>query len=438
MKFIKRRKYLLAVIIFFVILGFLLPYYSKAKVFNNFDVEFKNFLTQKNSKEQEIVPISEHLAENSIEAQATTKIEEPIKEDKNDKNFQRNRFFAIDSNGESSLNTVFKCEGNIEVEITNDKEKADFSYYINSVPSNRLANKKKPYVMVYAMESEPHSSGGETWEFADFKMWYDLDKSFPEPATYFDVKVFLADLLSPPRVEFDNKENASSISWILSNCNAFNGREKFVKKLMDRITVDSFGFCLRNKDTHTSQRMFGNTELYSKYKFVISIENSNCHDYVTEKLVHAVASGSIPIVAGKDNKPDYLRYMPKNSYINIYDFKTVDDLVKHLKTVGSDKKEYEKYIHFKRKHNYTREQLNNLSLKELISLTKTIFDSSEQFLNQIVLKEKSENKLCKLARYISSTPNEVVLSQIEKNRNNRPESSEACLNNLNLENDFKI
>ena len=75
----------------------------------------------------------------------------------------------------------------------------------------------------------------------------------------------------------------------------------------------------------------GNIELYSKYKFVIAIENSNCEDYVTEKLVHAVASGSIPIVAGRDNKPDYLKFMPRNSFINIYDFKTVEELATHLK-----------------------------------------------------------------------------------------------------------
>jgi hypothetical protein len=35
-----------------------------------------------------------------------------------------------------------------------------------------------------------------------------------------------------------------------------------------------------------------------KYKFVIAIENSNYGDYVTEKLVKAVESGAIPIVAG--------------------------------------------------------------------------------------------------------------------------------------------
>jgi hypothetical protein len=164
-------------------------------------------------------------------------------------------------------------------------------------------------------------------------MWYNLDLSFPEPATYFDVNTHLIDLLAPPKVEFESKESTALVSWVVSNCGAFNGREKYMKNLMDLIPVHSFGMCLRNRFNHTNEHMKGNVDLFANYKFVIAIENSNCADYVTEKLVHAVASGSIPIVAGRDNKPDYSKFMPKNSYINIYDFKTVEELAEHLKKV---------------------------------------------------------------------------------------------------------
>jgi len=75
-------------------------------------------------------------------------------------------------------------------------------------------------------------------------------------------------------------------------------------------------------------------------------------------------------------------------------------------------------------------------LKELISLTKTIFDSSEQFLNQIVLKEKSENKLCKIARYIKTHPDKLIEKQIQLNKLQRPSINEACLTPGNLGTDF--
>ena len=142
-------------------------------------------------------------------------------------------------------------------------------------------------------------------------------------------------------------------------------------------------------------------------------------------------------MAGKDGKPDYLRYMPKNSYINVYDYKSVDDLVDHLKLVSSDKLEYEKYIWFKRKHNFTREQLGKMQLNEMISLAKeSIFDSNELFFSGLIDKEKSENKLCKIARHLKNTPIEVLHEQINSKRINRPLTSEACLSPSNLNKDF--
>ena len=169
---------------------------------------------------------------------------------------------------------------------------------------------------------------------------------YKKPATYFDIKDYMVDLLSPPIVKFDYKIKSSEIVWIVSNCNAFNGREKYIKKLMSYIKVDSYGECLRNHYNISSEHMKGNIELYSKYKFVIAIENSNCQDYVTEKLVHAIASGSIPIVAGKDGKPDYLRFLPSNSFINIYDYHSLNDVVVKIKKLSLNKTEYNNHIYY--------------------------------------------------------------------------------------------
>jgi len=185
---------------------------------------------------------------------------------------RRKRYYAIDGNGMASVNTeIVKCDDKepLEVEVISSSStlanKADFSYFLNAAHvnpnlnhnNNNNNNEHFHYNMVYAMESEPHSSGGETWSNADFRMWYNLDASFPEPATYFDTRVHLNDLMSAPIVDFDNKEQEASIVWIVSNCNAFNGREVFMKKLMDRMSVHSYGNCLKNKNTHTSEHMKG-------------------------------------------------------------------------------------------------------------------------------------------------------------------------------------
>jgi hypothetical protein len=451
MKFLpKRKKNFLYLVLILVLFFYFLINYFDPTLLNESNYKYNKKIIRKNGNYNKINPKNE--IKNKIQNYSENdSIKNKINHDRlNELNTSkesintnitknlRMRYYAIDGNGLSSVNTIItKCVDGIEIEVTNDIKKADFSYFLNSVPSIR--NKElNHFYMVYAMESEPHSGGGESWMNADFRMWYNLDLSYPEPATYFDMKTFLPDLLSKPSVEFENKETSAPLVWVLSNCAAFNGRESYIRKLMKLINVDSYGGCLKNKNTHTGVRMMGNIELYSKYKFVIAIENSNCQDYVTEKLVHAIASGSIPIVAGNDGKPDYLRYMPKNSYINIYDYKSIEELANHIKNIMSNKELYEKYIYFRKNHNYTKQYMLNLKLHQLIDLVQTVIDPIEnsKFFQGIVSKEKSEDKLCKIARHIKNTPKDILSKQIEEKRMNRPSTNEACLSPGNLAKDF--
>lgn len=148
--------------------------------------------------------------------------------------------------------------------------------------------------------------------------------------------------------------------------NAYNGRQTLVQQLMSYIRVDSYGNCLNNAQSAQAQaRSQSNSELYASYKFVISIENSNCEDYVTEKLIDGLSSTSIPIVASRDGKPDYTRFAPNHSYINIYDFKTVKDLADYLTYLSNNETAYNEYLWFRQPpaNKYTvKVQKNNVPL----------------------------------------------------------------------------
>ncbi|CAF3736690.1 unnamed protein product [Rotaria socialis] len=294
-----------------------------------------------------------------------------------------------------------------------------------SIPFDRLSlnNDRQQYTMAFIIESEVHSSTGDAWARFNFKMTYNLDDSYPEPATYFDMNPFIIDLLKPPVVPFESKDKQADVVWIISNCHAHNGRELFVKQLMLELKVDSYGGCLNNRQGYGA-RMVDNFAAYKNYKFVIAIENSNCQDYVSEKLILAVSSGSIPIVAGFNGRPDYRRYMPEHSYINVFDYSSIKELANDLKRIGSNKTLYESYLWYK-KYDHDISKLREMPLNEKLKhLANTIGSNTTMMIDGIAAKEKSENKVCKLIRFVRQTPWQEISAH---KRTSRADSSIACL-----------
>jgi hypothetical protein len=113
-------------------------------------------------------------------------------------------------------------------------------------------------------------------------------------------------------------------------------------------------------------------------------------------------------------------------------------LAEHLLNVSKNKALYESYLSFKRRHEYNRDYLNQLKLPELIQLANRIFNPNDIFLKEIVAKEKSENKICKIARYIVDNDPETIKKEIEKKKSKRPLTNEVCLPEGNLSTDFEI
>lgn len=93
-----------------------------------------------------------------------------------------------------------------------------FAYHSLHIPSRRLPRLKYgQFSMVYILESEVHSTNGNRWHEIDFAMWYNLERSYPEPATYFDLQIYLEHLFKPVQIPFEHKQTTASIVWISSN-----------------------------------------------------------------------------------------------------------------------------------------------------------------------------------------------------------------------------
>ncbi|XP_050298958.1 glycoprotein 3-alpha-L-fucosyltransferase A-like [Anthonomus grandis grandis] len=114
-----------------------------------------------------------------------------------------------------------------------------------------------------------------------------------------------------------------------SNCGGQNHRWEYVRKLEQYIEVHSFGEC-GNFKTACPGHFGADCPELNSYIFYLSFENSNCDEYVTEKLWwNAFHKNAIPIVMGSSPKT-YKTLLPLNSYINIDDFASPRDLAQYL------------------------------------------------------------------------------------------------------------
>ena len=99
-----------------------------------------------------------------------------------------------------------------------------------------------------------------------------------------------------------------------------------MQELRKTVTIDVFGSCgpytchpkMSNKCYQTIER---------EYFFYLSLENSICKDYITEKLFNLLDYHIIPIAFGGVNEQEFL---PPNSFIDVFKFKSSAALGQHL------------------------------------------------------------------------------------------------------------
>lgn len=122
--------------------------------------------------------------------------------------------------------------------------------------------------------SSAFRSDKDYMEDFDYLASYHMRSSFY--FSYFSASILDVVNRPLPKEFMKTKRKDAPILWIAKNCRATNGREYYIEKLAEYITVDSYGECLNNKEfPNDTSRM----ELMAEYKFYLSVENSNCDDY---------------------------------------------------------------------------------------------------------------------------------------------------------------
>uniref|UniRef100_A0A7I4Z1Y4 Fucosyltransferase n=1 Tax=Haemonchus contortus TaxID=6289 RepID=A0A7I4Z1Y4_HAECO len=169
---------------------------------------------------------------------------------------------------------------------------------------------------------------------------YRLDSDLP--VAYGQYESFVIPQTSAAKLNFAEGKTRM-VCWIVSNCFTNNHRMEYARRLARYIQVDIFGACgKRSLNKPEAHRM-----IREHYKFYLAFENSNCHQYITEKFwINALRNDAVPIVMGAP-KSDYLRVAPPNSFIHVDDY-TPEQLSRYLQYLDRNQTAYNEYFVWKK------------------------------------------------------------------------------------------
>lgn len=178
----------------------------------------------------------------------------------------------------------------------------------------------------------------------DLTMTYRMDSDIPIPYG----RVIARDgKVSDVTVDINFKEKSKDVAWFVSNCNSFSNREEVVRQMKQFIPIDVYGKCGDLKCPNVDRNKVCYEMLSKTYKFYLSFENSICKDYATEKLFEVMNHDVIPVVYGGAN---YTHILPYNSYIDITNFTSVEELVRYMQYVGNNETIYKSYFEWRKKY----------------------------------------------------------------------------------------
>ena len=185
-----------------------------------------------------------------------------------------------------------KCNVN-KCRITSDPKQsatADIVYIENRMQSRYLQNNqnRNQVTVVFQLESarnyptivDPQIRSGAHLRTLNWTASYRADSVLNTPYERFTPYINATWLALKPSENYARGKTKMA-TWFVSNCGAPSGRSNYVKELQKYISVDIYGRCGK-PCSKRQKRCF--EQLNTDYKFYLSFENTNCKDYITEKV----------------------------------------------------------------------------------------------------------------------------------------------------------
>ena len=180
------------------------------------------------------------------------------------------------------------------------------------------------------------------FDFLELKDKYNRNRHFRLPLGFCEWHNNLSKAINiPPTKEeaetiYDNK--TKFCNFIYGHKTKEGNREKLFELISRYKHVDSAG-SFNNNMPGGRRVSYNNDKLgfMKDYKFTIACESLSFPGFVTEKIVHAFYANSIPIYLGD---PLIERTYNKKAFIDVNDYKTLDELLDKIIEVDNNKELY--------------------------------------------------------------------------------------------------
>ena len=172
----------------------------------------------------------------------------------------------------------------------------------------------------------------------------DLNLTFNHGTEHNNRRMPMIVIAPNPDLQLTKEDKKKFCSFVYSN--EVDYRNKFCLDLSQYKQVDCGGKCLNNIEIPSVFDMaipFAHDKraFMKPYKFSIAYENEPHPGYVTEKIIDAYYSNSIPIYYGSET---ITKDFNKETLINAHDFNSNEELIEYIKCVDTDEELYNSYL----------------------------------------------------------------------------------------------
>jgi hypothetical protein len=176
------------------------------------------------------------------------------------------------------------------------------------------------------------------------------------PTVYFRINYYLNNPVKLPSTQFSSKHLCLFVSRNRLNENKANLWDSMRLHYGDEIHHISQYYKIETVSCYSSIELLG---IFSRYKFIVVMENTHQEGYITEKIFNVFQAGAIPIY---DGAPDINNFIEQGSFLSYGD----DNLLEKIHFLKENEEKYNEII------NSTK--VNSLKLDNITSTTQNYLD----------------------------------------------------------------